>query len=194
MLRRMRIRSKLFAIVVAPIVALILLAGSGLRTRIDDGQKANQVRRFAVLAAAVRPVTQRLADERALSVQFLVAKTDTTPDALTAARTQLDQAITKLRAATKQSGAVPPKLAEHLGAAEADFLLVKQTRGQLDAGAVNADHVVQNYSSAVDHLLDFIDEFGNIPELSDAAMSLIAASERLQYIGGGSESRSRSRD
>ena len=171
MLRRMRIRSKLFAIVVAPIVALIVLAGSGLRTRIDDGQKANQVRRFAVLAAAVRPVTQRLADERALSVQFLVAKTDTTPDALTAARTQLDQAITKLRAATKRSGAVPPKLAEHLGAAEADFLLVKQTRGQLDAGAVNADHVVQNYSSAVDHLLDFIDEFGNIPELSDAAIT-----------------------
>ena len=171
MLRRMRIRSKLFAIVVAPIVALIVLAGSGLRTRIDDGQKANQVRRFAVLAAAVRPVTQRLADERALSVQFLVAKTDTTPDALTAARTQLDQATAKLRAATKQSGIVPPKLAEHLSGAEADFLLVKQTRSQLDAGAVNADHVVQNYSSAVDHLLDFIDEFGNIPEVSDAAIT-----------------------
>ena len=176
MLRSLRIRSKLIAIVIAPIVAMSVLAALGLRQRTNDGRQANDVRRYARLADAVRPAIKGLAMERGLAVRLAAGgSNDPVGPQLAEARTKVDQAVTGLANAVKRVGGLSAPLSHALGAAKNDLAGLGDSRKAIDAGTATTGQVLDSYSTTIGDLFEYLEELPADRSLRDVNMRRLAA-------------------
>src|SRR5947208_10594040 len=104
MLANMKIRSKLVAILVAPVVALLALATFGINQRVATERNATEIGRHIQVATKITAVVHELQKERGLSATFL-SKADSSQDPVLAQRKLTDKALGDLHAIlTEQTG------------------------------------------------------------------------------------------
>jgi len=193
MLRSLRIRSKLIAIVVAPIVALSVLAALGLRQRTNDGRQANDVRRYARLADAVRPAIKNLASERGLAIRLVAGgSADPVGPQLAEARTKVDQSVIELTNAVKRVGGLSATLSRALAAAKNDLAGLGDRRTAIDAGTTTTDQIIDGYSTAIRDLFEYLEELPADRSLRDVNMRRLAAA--MMELDATSESYARIRE
>ncbi len=155
MLRRLKIRSKLVAVLLAPAIALAVLAVIVIRPLLGDVRAANAVTRYAQLASTVNPLVHDLQLEAGLSAQFLAAKQSAVQATLTKARTNTDGSATAFLAAVERVDDLPTGLAADLQAAKADVNKLATTRTAADRAGMGTDELQKTFGTTVGKLLDF---------------------------------------
>lgn len=166
MLRRLKIRSKLVAVVLPPVAALVALAAIVISPLRADVRDADAIARYAELAATVNPLVNDLQLEGGLSAQSLARPGAEVTAALVKARTGTDAS---LRGFTSAVGSVDDaELGTPLREARAALASLAATRTGVDgATAVPAD-VWGTYTGATGKLLEVQRAFLGGPSLTDA--------------------------
>src|SRR5262245_53631343 len=97
MFRNLQIRSKLGAILVVPLVALIVFASLQVGSSISQRTQANRSNRLTSLAVRLTTLTDALQQERATSTGYVASQTQSfRPDMMTN-RAQVDRGVAALR-------------------------------------------------------------------------------------------------
>ncbi|HZD38167.1 MAG TPA: nitrate- and nitrite sensing domain-containing protein, partial [Actinomycetes bacterium] len=137
MFRNLQIRSKLGAILVLPLVALIVFASLQVGSSISRRAEANRTNSLTGVAARLTALTDALQQERATSTGYIASGRRSFRPQMMSARTKADHSATSLR-----EGLVSLDLSDYSGRLRDDIADatrrldgIANWRTQLDAGA-----------------------------------------------------------
>jgi HAMP domain-containing protein len=99
MFQNVQIRSKLIAILVGPLLALIILSSVGIGTNLAQSAEADRVNRLSLFAGKLNGLVNELQEERSRSAVYLGARRRQGQDQLTAQRPVTDRMVADYRAA-----------------------------------------------------------------------------------------------
>ena len=179
MLGNLRVRSKLVAILVAPVLALAAVAGLGVVQRADVASESRAVGDLTELASRVVAVVDHLQAERQLSAVHL-ATAGREAGALATQRARTDEAVAALQQAARDVGggeaAEPFRAALATGVRELSTLGTH--RRSVDELRPRPDDSLSYFAGLADRLLD---ANGQIAVATDDAR---LASEALTFAAG----------
>ena len=99
MFQNVQIRSKLIAILVGPLLALVILSSVGIGTNLAQSAEADRVNRLSLFSGRLSALVNELQEERSLSMVYLGARRVEGRDRLTAQRPATDRMVADYRAA-----------------------------------------------------------------------------------------------
>jgi signal transduction histidine kinase len=166
MFRNLQIRSKLGAIVVVPLVALIVFASLQVGSSISQRTQANRSNRLTSLAVRLTALTDSLQQERATSTGYIASQTKSfRPDMMTN-RAQVDRGAAALRQSLVDLDA--SEYSQRLQSDIADTTRrldgLTAWRGTLDGNNLPVVARVESfYGELLQSLLTVISDIGNEP-------------------------------
>src|SRR4051812_40096755 len=102
MLKNMKVGTKLIAVLLAPVLLLIVLAGIGVSQRLDTAKSAQRVEQLAEMAAVSANLSHELQNEAVLSGAFMASGGTQWAAELQAQTAVTDQAVETYRSTLKR--------------------------------------------------------------------------------------------
>jgi signal transduction histidine kinase len=180
MFRNMKVGTKLLAVALAPLLVLVVLAGLGIRERLDEARQAEAVESQARLAAVDNAVVHELQRERIYSAWLMASATaGASQEELSAIRADLDEQ----RTATDASlAAAEPLITDVGGSDDAMAASMTATSGRLDdlevvrqsvdANQVDASVALDIYAQTIALVLDLNEGISDVTEDPSLAVPL----------------------
>jgi HAMP domain-containing protein len=152
MIRNMQIRSKLIAILLAPLVALTVLAFLGIGSAIGRGVQADRVDQETAFAVKVSQLVHELQAERDLSAGWIAS--DSGFGGVVAQRVAVNQALADFRrdAAVGFEDA-NSRFRDHVQLALGELARLNDERLRIENGELPAARTIDFYSGVIDHLI-----------------------------------------
>lgn len=180
MFRNMKVGTKLLAVALAPLLVLVVLAGLGIRERLQDADQAEAVEAQARLASADNAVIHQLQRERIYSAWLMASATvGASEQTLSTIRADLDEQ----RSATDEALATAqPLLSGTAGSSDAMVASQTATEGRLgdlavvrqsvDANQVDASVALDIFAQTIGLVLDLNDRISEVTEDPSLAVPL----------------------
>src|SRR6478736_3219107 len=102
MLKNMKVGTKLIAVLLAPVLLLIVLAGIGVTQRLDTAKSAQRVEELAEMAATSANLAHELQNEAVLSGAYMASGGTQWKDELAQQTGVTDQAVSTYQSAVKR--------------------------------------------------------------------------------------------
>jgi HAMP domain-containing protein len=152
MIRNMQIRSKLIAILLAPLVALTVLAFLGIGGAIGRGVQADRVDQETAFALKVSQLVHELQRERDLSAGWIAS--DSGFGGVVAQRVAVNQALADFRrdAAVGFEDA-NSRFRDHVQLALGELATLNDERLRIENGELPVPRTLDFYSGVIDHLI-----------------------------------------
>ena len=163
-LQDLKIRSKLIAILLVPLIALTVLAFFGIGAAIGRGVQADRVAKETTFAVNLSQLVQELQRERDLSVGWVAS--DSGYNGVVAQRVAVNQALADFRrnaAALDFEGERSP-FREHVDLALGALGRLNDERLRIENGELSVARTQEFYSDVVDHLIKVDAEIGSATE------------------------------
>jgi hypothetical protein len=153
MIRNMQIRSKLIAILLAPLVALTVLAFLGIGGAIARGVQADRVDQETTFAVNLSQLVHQLQQERDLSAGWVAS--DRGYGGVVAQRVAVNQALADFRqdAAGIEFESEDSPFREHVQLAVAALDGLNDERLRIENGELSVARTQEFYSEVIDHLI-----------------------------------------
>lgn len=146
MFKNLKVGTKLLAVALAPLLVLVVLAGLGIRERLDEAQQAEAVESQARLAAVDNSLVHELQRERVYSAWLMAAATaGASEESLASIRADLDEQRVRTDEAMAEAA---PLIGDTAGADDAMSASMTATSGRLDDLAVVRQSVDANQVDA----------------------------------------------
>ncbi len=155
-----RVRSKVTAIVLAPVLALLLVAGIGAGGQVATVTTAQATERLVGVGPPLLALVSALQRERGLTAGLLAAGERHDFALLDPQRGTVDQKVETYRRAVAAISAAPAGMADLLAVADARLDTLPVLRGALSDPALADAAVFDTYSAMVASLLALVDEVG----------------------------------
>lgn len=146
MLKNLRVRTKLIAVLAVPLAGLIVMATIGVLDRRSDAAEARDGRRLAELTAARVALTHQLQLERTWTAAAVSGDRTYGVDELTAQRQTTDAAVEAFRSQAGSARSVSGALGEQLDRVIADLQQLQDVRVSIDEAQVNPQVSIAYYS------------------------------------------------
>jgi signal transduction histidine kinase len=155
MLKNLKVGAKLFLILVAPVVVLIVLTTLGVRERLDNAADASRVEELASFAAANTQLIDEIEKESVATAVYLASAGTVGQDVLTQQRTATDQAIADYNASVEEvdPGGEGPDVEEAVGSAAGRLELLEVNRRSIDGLQTDPVQGLDNIDNIVDDLV-----------------------------------------
>ena len=156
MLQNLPIRSKLVAILLVPLVALIAITSLRIGLNIADGRKADRAQRSMAIAVKVTELTDELQREQGRSVLFLASDRSEGERELADQRLATDRALAAFAGETERIDTADynPGLGRRLAIVQARLEELETERRVVDEVPAVENRVVAAYKGMIDALLD----------------------------------------
>jgi HAMP domain-containing protein len=152
MIRNMQIRSKLIAILLAPLVALTVLAFLGIGSSIGRGVQADRVDQETAFAVKLSQLVHELQRERDLSAGWIAS--DAGYGGVVAQRVAVNQALTDFRRdAAVGFEAANSGFRDHVQLALRELAGLNDERLRIENGELPVPRTLDYYSGVIDHLI-----------------------------------------
>src|SRR5664279_1832356 len=102
MLKNMKVGTKLIAVLLAPVILLLVLAGIGVTQRLDTAKSAQRVAQLAEMAATSANLSHELQNEAVLSGAFMASGGTKWSDELQQQIGVTDQAVSTYQSTLKR--------------------------------------------------------------------------------------------
>ena len=158
MLRHLKIRSKLVAILLVPLVAIAVLGSLGVLPRLSQARDARQVAKFSRLAASISPLVHELQNERGLSALYLATHQD--QSVLAPQHHKTDVALARFGKAF-ESIAIGPELGQALAIAQSDLAGVPDIRAAVLQRQRTVDEASAAYDDAITKLFGVLEVYSS---------------------------------
>jgi HAMP domain-containing protein len=156
MIRNMQIRSKLIAILVAPLVALTVLAALAIATNVARGVQADRVNDETAFAVNLSQLVHELQRERDLSAGWVGSGRDAGYGGVVAQRVAVNQALTSFRRDVQNLGFQDEDsaLRQKVDTAVAELDRLNDQRNRIEnSNAVTVPRTLDYYSGIIGDLL-----------------------------------------
>jgi HAMP domain-containing protein len=152
MIRNMQIRSKLIAILLAPLVALTVLAFLGIGSSIGRGVQADRVDQETAFAVKLSQLVHELQRERDLSAGWIAS--DAGYGGVVAQRVAVNQALADFRRdAAVGFEAASSGFRDHVQLALRELAGLNNERLRIENGELAVPRTLDYYSGVIDHLI-----------------------------------------
>ncbi len=160
MISRWHTRSKLVALLAAPLLALTAVGGILVTDRLDAARRAGEVRDLVEVAAAVSPAVENLQKERSLAGSRIVDRDNTAISSQY--KLQIRNTDLAIEAFVVETRTLSSKLGSTSLDGDVKDVLVqadslKALRGRVDSNIAEASGALDAYSLAIDAFLDISD-------------------------------------
>ena len=151
MLKNLKIRTKLIAVLAAPLVVLVALAGLGIRDRLNSADDAQEVQRLAELRIASAELTHQVQLERNVTQAYANSAGEMEVAALTTQREATDDAVTAFNAtaASVRGSTGSAGLVRQIDGAVSGLSSLTTAREAVDGAALAGSAPGQLYSNVI---------------------------------------------
>jgi signal transduction histidine kinase len=172
MFRNLKVGTKLLAVALAPLLVLVVLAGLGIRERLDDARQAETVEAQARLAAADNTVVHQLQRERIYSAWLMASATAGAGQEelaairadLDAQRAETDAALAAAQPLISDTGGGDDAMAASQTATEGRLDDLAVVRQSVDANQVDAAVALDIYAQTIALVLDLNEGISDVTE------------------------------
>jgi HAMP domain-containing protein len=159
MIRNLPIRTKLFAILIAPLIALTILASVGIGTSLARKVQAEQLADEAAVAVTLSQLVYELQQERDLSAGWVAGNGSVDESNLVAQREAVDKALASFRSDVQGLEVHESRFHDRLAAILPELgKLNAGRRENVDDPAATASTTLKYYSGIIERLLAVNDE------------------------------------
>ncbi|MEI7591587.1 MAG: nitrate- and nitrite sensing domain-containing protein [Actinomycetes bacterium] len=154
MLKNMKVGTKLIAVVIAPVLVLVVLAGMGVTQRLDTATAAKRVEQLAEMAAVSANLSHELQNESVLSAASIASGGKQWADELHAQQALTDQAVAQYEAslAAANPSADSAELATSVAAVSDQLALLAGLRESIASGTIGATEMTTGFVAMSDDL------------------------------------------
>ncbi|WP_328604708.1 nitrate- and nitrite sensing domain-containing protein [Amycolatopsis sp. NBC_00345] len=157
-LRNWRLRTKLFAVLLIPALAVVVLVGLRVNSDLRDAQQLAEFAARGRVDSAVAEVLHQLQRERDVTVRFVAGNRQGNPADLAGQRTRVDQAIGAFeRTLADSKPRLAASAASSLQQSDDRLRVLGGLRFSAEHSAYPADAVLRSYSELISGLLDISD-------------------------------------
>ena len=186
MFKNLAIRTKLFLLLLLPILGLVVFSGREVLNKYTTLQDLKRTEHLVGLSVRTDALVHELQRERGISSGFINAKGEKFKDELTKQRKQTDEQIQQLAAFIAANLQAAEIVKSALDAAAKEKEQLKDIRGKIDALSITGKDAFAFYTSINYSYLDVVAAVGRSskePELMRAAISYFAFSKVKEEIG-----------
>jgi hypothetical protein len=154
MIRNMPIRTKLFAILIAPLIALTILASVGIGTSLARKVQGEHLTEEATLAVNLAQLVHELQQERDLSAGWVAGDGKVGKGAVVAQREAVDKAVASFRRSAQRLEVHESPFHDMVAVILAELSKLKDGRREVvDSPDATASATLDHYSDIIDRLL-----------------------------------------
>jgi signal transduction histidine kinase len=154
MIRNLPIRTKLFAILVAPLVALTILASIGIGTSLARKVQAEQLTEEATFAVNLAQLVHELQQERDLSAGWVAGRGDVgRQDAVIDQRKAVDKVLASIRKDVKRLEVKESPVQDTIALALPELNNLDEGRQKIDSSGMTVTGTLDYYSGIINRLL-----------------------------------------
>jgi signal transduction histidine kinase len=154
MLKNLKVRTKLIAVLAVPLLALVAMAGIGVRDRRSEAADARQSRRLVDLSTTRVQLEHDLQLERMWTAASLSGSRTTGTSNVPDRRARTDQSVAAFTATATGVRSAYPELADELDRVAQDLGQLATTRTTLDSDSANVQVTLGYYSQTAIGLTD----------------------------------------
>ena len=154
MIRNLPIRTKLFAILIAPLIALTILASVGIGTSLAGKVQAEQLADEAAVAVSLSRLVHELQQERDLSAGLVAGNGAVEKNAVVAQRETVDKALASFRTTVQGLEASESQFQDRVAAVLSELSRLTDARREIDDNLdATAPATLERYSGIIERLL-----------------------------------------
>jgi HAMP domain-containing protein len=154
MIRNLPIRTKLFAILIAPLIALTILASVGIGTSLARKVEAERLADEAAVAIDLSQLVHELQQERDLSAGWVAGNGAVSKSGVVAQRKVVDKALTSFRNGVQGLEVHESPFHDRLALILPELSKLNEGRRQIvDSPDATASATIEHYSDIIDDLL-----------------------------------------
>ena len=179
MLKNMSIRSKLFLMVLAPIIGLLLFSSRDVIDKYKLLESINETRTLTGLAVRVGALSHEIQKERGLSSGYINARGEKFRDELAKQRNQVNSESVKVKEYVTANGAALDLVKKSLDAAGSEVEKLQDMRAAIDALKVEGKDSFSFYTKLI---LSYMDVVAAVSISSDSTEITRAATAYYAFV------------
>src|SRR6266542_2720244 len=148
-----KIRTKVFLVLLLPVVVIVSLAGVAVAGSVRSASSAQSVERLARFGTVMSDLVDELQQERDAAAIWLSANSAGARTAVTRQVTRTDATLTRLRTAEADLGSIPPAVATGLGQLGEQLVQLSGTRQDVLSRKLGVPESQLRYTDVIEKLL-----------------------------------------
>ncbi len=153
----MTLRTKLLAMLVVPMIALLWLSVSAVRGEVASLREVRANHDLVSLALRASALVHEVQKERGLSSAFVASRGRTSGGALPGQRQAVDRRVEGLRNALASTGGLDAAARTSAQTALDELAHVASLRSKIDRLAITPQQVVEDFSTSVERMLELVE-------------------------------------